>query len=289
MMLLALAFCSSVFAADPPSTETEVMGYSPELNAVFAQVFRVPDDGKCKGYILDFEKKIRFIVPPQPDIAKSVVALGEDDERSSCQLRAFDAQLELKLKTTKTFTPEEKAKYDQYYKTEWSKPVAGFKDKPIASLGVWLKSQRPSYQPGLADKVYQLGTEEAADGNWLDSYDALVIATELQPFMATKDSREAAKKASDKAAKETGAKALIIWDIVNKLDPRAARPMLKLAGSGIGADRAFHFIEKALKIDPVLTTRMYREDADFKDLRCSPRHAAARKKLPPSLTQDASC
>lgn len=280
---------STALAAEKPVTELEVRGYSPELNAIFANVYSVPDDGKCKSYILDFEKKTRFTLGPQPDIAKAVVALGEDNELSSCQLRSFDAQLEIKPKTSKTFTPEEKAKYEQYNTADWKKPIAGFKDKPAASLGAWLKKERPSFQPDLAKKLFELGYQEAEDGNWLDSYDALVIAADLNPKLANKESRAVLKKVEDKAAKESSPKALIMWEIATRLDPKAARPMLGLAAAGVAPARAFKLIQKALAADAVLTTRTYREAAEFKELRCDPKHASARKTLPGTLIQDVNC
>ncbi|MBX3021940.1 MAG: hypothetical protein KF799_09715 [Bdellovibrionales bacterium] len=288
LSLLAFSFCAH--AADPPTTETEVMGYSPELGALFAQVYGVPDNGKCVSYILDFSKKIRFVLRAQPDIAKAVVALGEDDERSSCQLRSFDAQLEIKLKTAKTMSAEEKSKYEGYNSSNWSQPIEGFKDKTVNSFGQWLRKERPAYAPGLADKLFELGTTEAEDGNWLDSYDALVIATELKPQVASKEARTVAAKVMEKTASEKNSdKARMMYEVVTRLDARAARPLLKLASSGIGYERAVALVEKALKIDPVATTRAYREDAAFSDLRCHEKAAAARKRLPEALIQDVNC
>lgn len=242
-----------------------------------------------RGLHFGFRKKQRFILPSQPDISASVVALGEENERSSCQMRSFDAQLEIKMKTAKNMTPEEKSKYDVYIKADWSKPIEGFADKRVSSLGQWIRQQRPSYSPGLQAKLFSLGAEEAQDGNWLDSYDALIIAEGLKGGTSTKESRQIATKVADKAAKETGAKALMLWEIVTRLDPKAARPMLKLAASGVGHDRAANLVQKALKIDPVVTTRSYREEPEFRDLRCNPKAARVRKTLPERLTEGVDC
>lgn len=278
-MILAL------LAAAALAGETEVMGYSPELNAVFAQVYPVPDDGRCRSFVLDLERKTKTQIAPVPHVAKSVVAVGEDDERSSCGLRAFDAQLELKLKTPKTATGEEKT----YFDADWSKPIAGFKDEWSASFGQWLRKARPGFAtPALTNKVFELGVTEAEDANWLDAYDALEIATEIKPKLATADSRKVARMVVEKAEKENGPKAALMWEVATRLDPGAARPKLK-AAAGSEPARAASLVGEALKLDPILTTRTFREDPAFRALRCDAKSEGARRKLPAALVADPKC
>lgn len=280
-MILALWFASLAFAS-----ETEVVGYSPELNAVFASVFAVPDDGRCRSYILDLDRHARVALPPVPDVAKAVVAVGEDDERSSCALRAFDAQLELKMKTPKTASTDEK----KLFEGDWSKPRAGFKDETSPSLGAWLRKARPAFATReLSAKLLDLGVAEAGDHNWLDAYDALTIATEMQPKLSSKESRDAARAVVAQAEKESGAKAGLMWEVARLLDPGAIRPKLMVAAASREPARAAGLILQALGLDSILTTRTFREAPELRALRCDPAAAITRRKLPPALVADLNC
>lgn len=280
---------SLLASGEPPVTEPEILGYSPELNAFFAQVYRVPDNGRCASYIVDLDKKIRFVLPPQPDIAPSVVAMGEDNERSSCALRAFEAQLDLKLKTPKTMSVEEKSRLEPLLSADWGKPVAGYRDRAAGGLGQWLMAHRPTFAAAVAPKLFELGVIESADGHWLDAYDALMIAVDIKSGLASPESRKQAAQVAAKATKESGPKALLMWEVVSRLDSRAVKPLLRLAASGVGVRRAERLVTRALAVDPVLATRLFREDAEFAALRCEAKFAPARAKWPQALVQDSKC
>ena len=289
MLIWIFSFLTSLHAQNP-EVIYEVVGFSPELNAVFAVNFEAPDNRKCQSYILDLDKKKRFILPPQPDIAKAVVAMGEEDERSSCALRSFDVQLELKLKNIKSLSPEEKKALEPLMAATTNQPALGFKDTPISSLGAWLKTQRPKWSTPMAQKLYDLGALEAEDSNWLDSHDALVIAADLKPGISSAEGIDRAKHAMAKAAQETSAKSVMIWEVATRLDPKSAAAALGLAGCPeVAPERAMKMVQKALALDPVLTTRTYREEAAFKTLRCESKLKRWRARLPGSLTQGVDC
>src|SRR5579871_1537272 len=118
---------ASVLAA-PVETQFDILGYSPELNAIFVQSYAVPDNGKCVGYIIDLDKKTKFVLPPLVGVQKAIVGVGEDEEGSSCQLREIEAPLEIKLKTAKTYTDAEKKLVDSISGANWKKPLPGFKN-----------------------------------------------------------------------------------------------------------------------------------------------------------------
>lgn len=295
-MLIRFLFACWMAVRVSAATETTsaLIGYSPELNALFWQTFSVPDDGRCIGYILDLDKKVKWTLPPQADIRAGVVAMGEGDELSSCALRAFDVQLELKLKTEQKFEPELKQKLEPYLSVNWSKSISGFGNKSISSMGLWLKSERASWAKGKAAKLFELGATEAEDSNWLDAYDALALATDLDPKMTStsKEMKDLANKIREKAASETNAaKAELIFEVAIKLNAKDVSSQLHLAPLLVrnNPERAFRFVQKSLSLDPVLTTRIYREDASFSELRCDPKFERNRKRLPEVLVQGVNC
>lgn len=284
-------------ASEAPVTELELMGYSSDLNAVFAQVYSVPDDGRCVGYILDLTSQTRFALPSRPEIAKSVVAFGEDDERSSCQLRAFDAQLELKLKTAKTVSAEDATKLAPYFAlatpAAWKTPPAGFKEARVPSFARWVKTARPAKVTESARKLWDLGLTEIEDANYLDAFDALVIAHDLSPKNPAGSVASAVigkvVKAATVDARGTPDKANLLYEIIVRLNPRDTVAWLGIASHSPARERAFAALGKALTLDAVLTTREYREEEEFKPLRCDPKLAKWRAALPEALVKNVKC
>jgi hypothetical protein len=286
IFLMSLA----LHAAPPAEAQFALLGYSPELKAVFAQDFMVPDDGHCVSYILDLDKKIKFILPAIEGVHQAVVEAGGDEEAASCATREFEGQLEIKLKADKdVIAPFEKA--------NWKKALPGFKDMSITSLGAWLHKQRPKWHPELAAKLYELGVQAGEDKDWLDGFSALVIAAEWKPGYLSKEGKARADqitqigeelvKAGDGASV---GKAILAWEMAVRLDPGQARAYLDLGKQDRGGfERRARLVLKALRANPVMTTRAFREDSGFADLRCEKKAEHARHLLPSELIKDLKC
>jgi hypothetical protein len=297
-MLWNLLLSSILAGAAPVESQFDILGYSPELGVIFAQSYVIPDNGKCVSFILDLEKKTKFSLPPLVGVHEAIVASGEDEEGSSCQLREFAAALEIKLKTAKTYTPEEKKLVDPVASVNWKKTLPGFKDGSVGSLGAFLRTYRPQWHPEMAAKVYDLGAAEAEDKDWMDGFSSMVIAAEWKPGYTTKEGRERSKQAVSEAEKlslekadaKAQAKSVLALEMAVRLDPKNARALLALAKVEAGGfERRAKLVGKALAADPVMTTRAYREDTGFADLRCSSKAVFARKGLPEELTKDLKC
>ena len=286
--------------AEPLAT-FDFLGYSPELNVAFAQSFKMPDDQKCTGYILDFDKHIKFAMGPVVDVAPALVAAGEDEEGASCQLRDFAGQLELTLRTEKTFNETERKLLAPFLKADWKGKLEGFKNGNVNSLGLFLRVHRPKWNPELSQKVFALGTTEAEDKNWVDAFAALLIANPWKPGFATKESRERSRLISETSEKATldpavmndkkeRAKLLLSEVVATRLDPKNARPWLNLAKlPELGFARRALLVSRALGLDPVMATKAYRESDALKDLRCDPKATGARKVLPAEMVGDPRC
>jgi hypothetical protein len=180
----------------------------------------------------------------------------------------------------------------------WKKPLAGFKDATVPSLGAFLRLHRAHWRPEMAAKIYDLGASEAADQDWVDGLSAMLIAADWKPGYSTKTGREQAKQtvkdaeklSTSKADGKSRAQAVLALEMAVRLDPKSAAALLALAKEPSGGyGPRVKLIGRALKSDPVMTTREYREDEAFVDLRCGTKAASARKALPDELTKDLRC
>lgn len=298
MLFLILLTAIQGWTADVRETQFDILGYSPELNVYFAQRYDVPDSGKCASYILDLDKKTKFTLPTVPGVGEAVLGAGGDEEAASCYTREFEGQLEIKLKTGKTYSAEEKARADELSRADWKRPLPGYKDATVPSLGGWLRAHRPKWHPELAAKLYETGVSAAEDKDWLDGFSALVISSDWKPGYSTKAGRaraeklviQAEKMSGNKGDKVAGAKAILALETAVRLDPKNARAWLDLAELGRGGfDRAGRLVAKALTLDPVMATRAFRESEGFYSLRCDKKAESARRALPAELVKDLNC